>query len=47
MPTVNWAILRTRIERFLIGSGMSGLAWLLERAVIRSTRRGSGTSHGH
>lgn len=28
-----------RIERLLIGLGMSAIAWLLERAVMRSARR--------
>lgn len=28
-----------RIERRLIGLGMSVIAWLLERAVLRSARR--------
>jgi len=29
-----------RMERLVIGLGMSAMAWLLERAVLRSTRRG-------
>jgi hypothetical protein len=32
--------LRARLERFLIGSGMAALAWLLEKAVLRSVRKG-------
>jgi len=28
-----------RVERMLIGIGMSAIAWLLERSVLRSTRR--------
>jgi hypothetical protein len=39
MATVTWPVVRTRMERLLIGPGMSALAWLLEQAVFRSTRR--------
>lgn len=38
-PTLNWSGVSTRIERLVIGSGMSMLAWLLERAVLRSVGR--------
>lgn len=34
-----WLSIRTRLERLLIGPGFSALAWVLERALIRSTRR--------
>lgn len=37
--TGRWPAVRTRVERLLLGPGLSALAWLLERAVIRSTRR--------
>jgi hypothetical protein len=29
-----------RIERWLVGLGMAAMAWLLEKAVLRSIRRG-------
>jgi hypothetical protein len=31
--------MRVRLERFIIGIGMSVVAWLVERAVLRSTKQ--------
>ncbi len=33
---MSWPTVRIRMERILIGSGMSLLAWILERAILRS-----------
>jgi hypothetical protein len=38
MTTLSWPLVRIRIERLVIGSGMSALAWLLDRLIMRSTR---------
>ena len=39
MTTRTWPSLRIRVERALIGSGLSVLAWILERAILRSARQ--------
>lgn len=39
MTSHSWPTTRSSLERMLIGSGMSLLAWILERAVLRSTSR--------
>jgi hypothetical protein len=38
-PAAQLSSLRGRVERFLIGSGMAALAWLLEKAVLRSMKK--------
>lgn len=43
MATVNWPLVKTRSERFLLGLGMSAIAWLLERAVVRTADEGQKT----
>lgn len=40
MATVDWPVARNRLERIFIGPAMAVLAWLLERIVVRSARRG-------
>lgn len=39
MKTQSQSSLRIRLERMLIGSGLSALAWILERAILRSARQ--------
>jgi hypothetical protein len=39
MTTQSWPSLRIRLERMLIGSGLSLLAWILEQAILHSARR--------
>jgi len=38
MRTMRWSMLRGRVERSVIGLPMTVLAWLLERAVARSSQ---------
>jgi hypothetical protein len=39
MTMQTWQLLKLRMERVLIGSGLSLLAWILERAILRSARQ--------
>ncbi len=38
MAEIRLATIVARFERILIGTGMSMIAWLLEKAVFRSVR---------
>lgn len=40
MTIVQWTRFERRMERWIIGPPMAAMAWLLERAVYRSVRRG-------
>lgn len=45
VSTPIWPWMRVRVEGLLLGSGMSMLAWLLERMVMRSTQHLGATAN--
>jgi hypothetical protein len=47
MTTVARRSMPRRIERFLIGKAMPAIAWLLERALLRSAKRRGETGDDH
>lgn len=46
MAALNLSMVRSRLERLVVGAGMTVLAWLIELAVRRATRHTAGSQHG-
>lgn len=43
---LKWSTVRMRLERVIVGSVMSFVAWVIERAVLRAQRH-EGSPRGH
>lgn len=43
---LKWSTVRMRLERVIVGSVMSFVAWVIERAVLRAQRH-EGSARGH